>query len=72
MSDIIEHPAYRPRAGRWCVFVTDYGVKGCTGSFRWRWRARMQAHSNHRFWPSETRIIEIEFMPHNGGGQSDG
>ena len=59
---LIEHPSYPPRRGRWCVFVTFEGVRGCTGSYRWQWRARLRAHSNQRYWPG-TKQVEIEWVP---------
>ncbi len=54
----IEHPQYPGRAGRWNVYVTADGVRGCTGSYRWLWRARMDAHGRERFWPGP-KVVQI-------------
>lgn len=61
--EVLGHPAFPRQPGRWNVVVEDEGVRGCTGSYRWLWRARMQAHSHRRFWPSTTRVITIEWTP---------
>ena len=45
---------------RWNVYVEDSGVKGCVGSFRWRWRARIEAHHHRRFWPGEKVVSIVE------------
>lgn len=41
---------------RWEVFVTSEGVRGCTGSFRYLWRARLEAHSKRRYWPGPKQV----------------
>lgn len=61
-SSPIQDSDHPPRSGRWCVFVTSDGVRGCTGSFRWKWRALMEVHSKRRYWPGEKQV-DLVFVP---------